>query len=117
MGRGLVTGVPGPSSSSTHPGAGEERASQPPLAGSPPAQHSRWQRALLGSAQACPCPLLPCCSVLQSLEEKHWLDRGTRAVLLEFVLYNANVNLFCVATLLWETNGLGKRGRGEAPPY
>ncbi|XP_066494036.1 polycystin-1-like protein 3 [Tiliqua scincoides] len=49
-------------------------------------------------------------SVLHYLEEKNWLDKDTRAVLAEFVLYNANVNLFCVITLLWETNSIGKEG-------
>ncbi|KAK2546861.1 Polycystic kidney disease protein 1-like 2, partial [Acropora cervicornis] len=36
------------------------------------------------------------------LEANGWLDRYTRAVFSEFAIYNANVNLFCVVTLLFE---------------
>ena len=36
------------------------------------------------------------------LEANRWLDRYTRAVFSEFAIYNANVNLFCVVTLLFE---------------
>ncbi|XP_070614130.1 polycystin-2-like isoform X2 [Erythrolamprus reginae] len=38
-----------------------------------------------------------------------WLDRGTRAVFIDFSVYNANINLFCVVRLLVEfppTGGL-----------
>ena len=37
-----------------------------------------------------------------TLEANRWLDRYTRAVFSEFAIYNANVNLFCVVTLLFE---------------
>lgn len=33
---------------------------------------------------------------LQVLKEKLWLDRGTRVVFIDFSVYNANINLFCV---------------------
>lgn len=33
---------------------------------------------------------------LQLLKEHLWLDRGTRAVFLDFSVYNGNVNLFCI---------------------
>ncbi|XP_044284043.1 polycystic kidney disease protein 1-like 3 [Varanus komodoensis] len=52
-------------------------------------------------------------SVLQYLEQNHWLDGSTRAVFVEFVVYNANVNLFCVITLILETDGLGKMDWGD----
>lgn len=34
---------------------------------------------------------------LQLLKDHLWLDRGTRAVFLDFSVYNGNINLFCVA--------------------
>nr|XP_032659960.1 polycystic kidney disease protein 1-like 3 [Chelonoidis abingdonii] len=46
-------------------------------------------------------------SVLQYLERSRWLDGCSCAVFVEFTVYNANVNLFCVVTLLLETPGTG----------
>ena len=37
-----------------------------------------------------------------NLSVNNWLDRYTRAIFSEFAIYNANVNLFCVVTLLFE---------------
>ena len=34
-------------------------------------------------------------SVINHLKSNLWVDRGTRAVFVDFTLYNANVNLFC----------------------
>lgn len=34
---------------------------------------------------------------LQFLKDHLWLDRGTRAVFLDFSVYNGNINLFCIA--------------------
>ncbi|CAI5782253.1 kidney disease 1-like 3 [Podarcis lilfordi] len=45
---------------------------------------------------------------LRYLERNNWLDRSTRVVFIEFVVYNANVNLFCAVTLILEANGIGK---------
>uniref|UniRef100_A0A3Q3GKD7 Polycystic kidney disease 1 like 2a n=1 Tax=Labrus bergylta TaxID=56723 RepID=A0A3Q3GKD7_9LABR len=36
-----------------------------------------------------------------------WLDIYTRAIFVEFTIYNANVNLFCIVTLLLETTAVG----------
>lgn len=33
---------------------------------------------------------------LRDLQENLWLDRGTRVVFIDFSVYNANINLFCV---------------------
>ncbi|XP_003791467.2 polycystic kidney disease protein 1-like 2 [Otolemur garnettii] len=44
---------------------------------------------------------------LQYLFDNTWLDTLTRAVFVEFTVYNANVNLFCVVTLTLETSALG----------
>lgn len=33
---------------------------------------------------------------LRELQEGLWLDRGTRVVFIDFSVYNANINLFCV---------------------
>nr|Q7TN88.1 RecName: Full=Polycystin-1-like protein 2; Short=Polycystin-1L2; AltName: Full=PC1-like 2 protein; AltName: Full=Polycystic kidney disease protein 1-like 2; Flags: Precursor [Mus musculus]AAO32797.1 polycystic kidney disease 1-like 2 [Mus musculus] len=45
--------------------------------------------------------------ILQYLFDNSWLDALTRAVFVEFTVYNANVNLFCTVTLTLETSGLG----------
>ncbi|CAH2324536.1 polycystic kidney disease 1-like 2 [Pelobates cultripes] len=45
--------------------------------------------------------------VLQDLFSHVWLDTYTRAVFVEFTIYNANVNLFCIVKLIFETNALG----------
>uniref|UniRef100_A0A8C5HGY6 Polycystic kidney disease 1 like 2a n=1 Tax=Gouania willdenowi TaxID=441366 RepID=A0A8C5HGY6_GOUWI len=36
-----------------------------------------------------------------------WLDTYTRALIVEFTVYNANVNLFCMVTLMLETAAVG----------
>ncbi|XP_061863851.1 polycystin-1-like protein 2 [Colius striatus] len=45
--------------------------------------------------------------ILQYLFNNTWLDTFTRAVFVEFTVYNANVNLFCIINLIFETNALG----------
>jgi len=35
-------------------------------------------------------------ALLKPLFDNLWLDRGTRAVFVDFTVYNANINLFCV---------------------
>ncbi|NXF29075.1 PK1L2 protein, partial [Nyctibius bracteatus] len=45
--------------------------------------------------------------ILQYLFKNVWLDTFTRAVFVEFTVYNANVNLFCIISLMFETNALG----------
>nr|XP_033799607.1 polycystic kidney disease 2-like 1 protein [Geotrypetes seraphini] len=44
---------------------------------------------------------------LQTLKENLWLDRGTRAVFIDFSVYNANINLFCVLRLVVEFPATG----------
>ena len=34
--------------------------------------------------------------VVADLRQNLWINRGTRAVFVDFTVYNANVNLFCV---------------------
>ncbi|KAL2088543.1 hypothetical protein ACEWY4_015442 [Coilia grayii] len=46
-------------------------------------------------------------SVLQYLFDNRWLDVYTRAIFVEFTVYNANVNLFCIVTLMLETTAVG----------
>ncbi|XP_038060410.1 polycystic kidney disease 2-like 1 protein isoform X3 [Patiria miniata] len=36
------------------------------------------------------------------LKQNLWLDRGTRAVMVDFSVYNANINLFCIVRLVVE---------------
>uniref|UniRef100_A0A8C2TS20 Polycystin 1 like 2/pseudo n=1 Tax=Coturnix japonica TaxID=93934 RepID=A0A8C2TS20_COTJA len=45
--------------------------------------------------------------ILQYLFNNIWLDTFTRAVFVEFTVYNANVNLFFIVSLMFETNALG----------
>lgn len=45
---------------------------------------------------------------LEYLFRNKWLDGYTRTVFVEFTVYNANVNLFCIVTLLLETAAVGK---------
>lgn len=47
-------------------------------------------------------------STLEYLFSNKWLDKYTRAIFVEFTVYNANVNLFCIITLLMETSAVGK---------
>ncbi|XP_056318345.1 polycystic kidney disease protein 1-like 2 [Danio aesculapii] len=44
---------------------------------------------------------------LQYLFNSTWLDEYTRAVFVEFTVYNANVNLFCIVTLILESSAVG----------
>lgn len=41
-------------------------------------------------------------ALIQDLQDNNWLDRGTRAVMLDFTVYNANINMFCQIRLLLE---------------
>ncbi|XP_030199909.1 polycystic kidney disease protein 1-like 2 [Gadus morhua] len=45
--------------------------------------------------------------VLEYLYSNTWMDTYTRAVFVEFTVYNANVNLFCIVTLILETAAIG----------
>ena len=45
--------------------------------------------------------------ILADLKSNLWLDRGTRAVFIDFTVYNANINLFCVIRLLMEFPATG----------
>ncbi|XP_053175168.1 polycystic kidney disease protein 1-like 2 [Scomber japonicus] len=44
---------------------------------------------------------------LQYLYDNTWLDVYTQAIFVEFTVYNANVNLFCIVTLMLETTAIG----------
>ncbi|XP_055976824.1 polycystin-2-like protein 1 [Sorex fumeus] len=44
---------------------------------------------------------------LRDLQEGLWLDRGTRVVFIDFSVYNANMNLFCVLRLVVEFPATG----------
>ncbi|KAM9847493.1 polycystin-2-like protein 1 [Aulostomus maculatus] len=51
--------------------------------------------------------------ILQELVDNLWLDRGTRAVFVDFSTYNANINMFCVIRLVVEFPATG----GAIPSY
>ncbi|XP_027384975.1 polycystic kidney disease 2-like 1 protein [Bos indicus x Bos taurus] len=55
---------------------------------------------LPGSRRACE-------EALKDLKEGLWLDRGTRVVFIDFSVYNANINLFCVLRLVVEFPATG----------
>ena len=38
--------------------------------------------------------------ILAELNANNWIDRGTRAVFVDFTTYNANINLFCQIRLI-----------------
>ncbi|XP_019954244.2 polycystin-1-like protein 2 isoform X2 [Paralichthys olivaceus] len=44
---------------------------------------------------------------LQYLYDSTWFDVHTQAIFVEFTVYNANVNLFCIVTLMLETAATG----------
>ncbi|XP_061526662.1 polycystin-1-like protein 2 isoform X2 [Phycodurus eques] len=44
---------------------------------------------------------------LQYLYENRWFDAYTQAIFVEFTVYNANVNLFCIVRLMLETTAIG----------
>ncbi|XP_056424397.1 polycystin-2 isoform X2 [Hyla sarda] len=46
-------------------------------------------------------------SQIRTLKDNLWLDRGTRAVFIDFTVYNANINRFCVVRLLVEFPATG----------
>ncbi|XP_049926448.1 polycystic kidney disease 2-like 1 protein [Epinephelus moara] len=52
-------------------------------------------------------------NTLKELVDNLWLDRGTRAVFVDFSTYNANINMFCVIRLLVEFPATG----GAIPSY
>ncbi|MEQ2236306.1 Polycystic kidney disease 2-like 1 protein [Ilyodon furcidens] len=52
-------------------------------------------------------------NILAELMENLWLDRGTRAVFIDFSAYNANINMFCVIRLVVEFPATG----GAIPSY
>lgn len=35
-------------------------------------------------------------AVLQSLKDNYWIQKGTRVIFVDFTVYNANLNLFCL---------------------
>ena len=41
-------------------------------------------------------------ALLMELKTNRWLERGTRLVTIDFTVYNANINLFCVSKLVFE---------------
>lgn len=54
-----------------------------------------------------PALMMFLCRVLQYLYDNTWIDVYTQAVFVEFTVYNANVNLFCIVTLMFETTATG----------
>ena len=58
--------------------------------------------SITGYVQMVPRGEIESSKVIGNLREYNWLDRYTRAIFSEFATYNANVNLFCVVTLLFE---------------
>uniref|UniRef100_A0A9J2Q9S0 Polycystin cation channel PKD1/PKD2 domain-containing protein n=1 Tax=Ascaris lumbricoides TaxID=6252 RepID=A0A9J2Q9S0_ASCLU len=46
-------------------------------------------------------------NAITELKMNRWVDRGTRAIFIDFVLYNANINLFCTAQFVLELPASG----------
>ncbi|XP_030835833.1 polycystic kidney disease protein 2 isoform X3 [Strongylocentrotus purpuratus] len=51
--------------------------------------------------------------IILTLKENLWLDRGTRALFVDFTVYNANINYFCIIRLTVEYPPTG----GAIPSY
>ena len=47
------------------------------------------------------------CLTLIIPQESLWVSRATRAVFVDFAVYNANINLFCVVKLIFEFPATG----------
>ncbi|XP_041863465.1 polycystic kidney disease protein 1-like 2 isoform X2 [Melanotaenia boesemani] len=45
--------------------------------------------------------------ILQYLYDTTWFDAFTQAIFVDFTVYNVNVNLFCIVTLMLETTAIG----------
>ena len=45
--------------------------------------------------------------LIHELKESLWVTRATRAVFVDFAVYNANINLFCVVKLIFEFPATG----------
>lgn len=50
---------------------------------------------------------------MDDLQKNQWIDKNTRALILEFSVYNANVNLFAICTVIAEFN----EGGGIVPKW
>lgn len=46
-------------------------------------------------------------ALIAKLKKNLWLNRGSRAVFIDFTVYNANINLFCIVKLLFEYPATG----------
>lgn len=79
--------------------------------------HTGNARAFSSSAEFSGEYSWPVCfsRVLQQLEQSHWLDHCTKSLFVEFVVFNANVNLFCVVTLILESNNVGMKASSLFP--
>ncbi|WKY04371.1 hypothetical protein Q1695_005403 [Nippostrongylus brasiliensis] len=45
--------------------------------------------------------------IIAEIKNNSWIDRGTRAIIIDFALFNANVNLFSIARMLLELPASG----------
>ncbi|VEN47219.1 unnamed protein product [Callosobruchus maculatus] len=45
--------------------------------------------------------------IIQDLKENMWIQRGTRAIFIDFTVYNANMNLFAVCKFVFELPPVG----------
>jgi len=46
-------------------------------------------------------------AIIHELKESLWISRSTRAVIIDLTVYNANINLFCVISFLFEFPATG----------
>lgn len=44
---------------------------------------------------------------IKFLKDNRWIDRGTRLVVIDFAVYNGNLNLFCMVKLIFELPATG----------
>ncbi|XP_046658196.1 polycystin-2-like isoform X3 [Homalodisca vitripennis] len=55
-----------------------------------------------GFYEDCPTSSRQFKMLLKDLKENKWIDRATRAVFVDFTVYNANINLFCIIKMIFE---------------
>lgn len=60
-----------------------------------------------GYVQDMPTTRMEAEETVDYLFQNRWIDRGTRAVFIDFSVYNANINLFCVIRLVVEFPATG----------
>ena len=63
--------------------------------------------ALIHELKARKITIISLLCLILVFQESLWVSRATRAVFVDFAVYNANINLFCVVKLIFEFPATG----------